>query len=260
VTELYWKAVSPAYTSWTGLRWDIGATVTHPSSTTMVPDKPETYLSLAVHPTQTLSGVRWPCRLLRVEPIGEVIESGWYRHKRCALSARVVDEVEGAWALGPQGQYVAALLNTARWLTAEHVEWLESAWAIVRHRSRADAWDGAWIASGIAAWLADRDVAWDAAQRNARRVVSDVAYAGAWAAARAAGLAHTVDGRKVAAYAIWDAAELAAAQGAAGVAVRALVVRDLIGRVPGWDQGAYDRLTAPWRRIVGPVHPEDGDV
>jgi hypothetical protein len=258
VTELWWKAVSPAYTSWTGLRWDIGATVTHPTSTEMVPDKPSTYLSLALHPTQVLSGPNWPCRLLRVEPIGDAIESGWYRHKRCVLSARVVDEVEGWWALGPQGQHVAALLNTARWLTIEHVAWLEDAWDVVRRQ--AHAWDAAWIASGVAAWLADRDVAWDAAQRNARRVVGDVAYAAAWAAARAAGLAHTVDGRKVAAYATWDRAGLAAAQDAAGVAARALVVRDLIGQVEGWHQGAYDRLTAPWRRVIGPVHPEDGDV
>ena len=34
---------------------------------------------------------------------------------------------------------------------------------------------------------------------------------------------------------------------------------DLIGQRPGWDQDAYDLLTGPWRSVIGPVHPDDGD-
>ena len=49
---------------------------------------------------------------------------------------------------------------------------------------------------------------------------------------------------------VWDAARGAA---------RALLLRDLIGRYPGWDQDAYDLLTGPWRQAVGPIHPDDGD-
>ena len=38
-----------------------------------------------------------------------------------------------------------------------------------------------------------------------------------------------------------------------------LLCRDLIGQHPGWDQDAYDRLTGPWRDVIGPIHPDDGD-
>ena len=47
--------------------------------------------------------------------------------------------------------------------------------------------------------------------------------------------------------------------GTAWGAVRGLLLRDLIGRYPGWDQDAYDLLTGPWRQTVGPIHPDDGD-
>lgn len=30
-------------------------------------------------------------------------------------------------------------------------------------------------------------------------------------------------------------------------------------RHDGWDQAAYDRLTGPWRDVIGPIHPDDGD-
>ena len=49
----------------------------------------------------------------------------------------------------------------------------------------------------------------------------------------------------------WDAAWFAA-----DVAV-ALVVRDLIDEGTRWDRAAYDLLTGPWRRIIGPIHPDD---
>ena len=55
----------------------------------------------------------------------------------------------------------------------------------------------------------------------------------------------------------------AAARGAAWAAARdaalGLLLRDLIGRHPGWDQDAYDLLTGPWRDVIGPIHPDDGD-
>ena len=63
----------------------------------------------------------------------------------------------------------------------------------------------------------------------------DAARAAAWAAARDAA---------------WDAARAAA---------RALVVRDHIGR-HGFTQAHYDALTAPWRQVVGPIHPDDEEA
>ena len=58
--------------------------------------------------------------------------------------------------------------------------------------------------------------------------------------------------------AAWDAA-WAAARDAAGVAAWALVVRDLIG-THGFTQAHYDTLTGPWRKVVGPCHPDDGPL
>ena len=86
---------------------------------------------------------------------------------------------------------------------------------------------------------AARDAAWAAAR--------DAAWAAAWDAARAAA---------------WDAAWAAArdaAWAAAWAAARGLVVRDLIG-THGFTQAHYDTLTGLWRKTIGPVHPEDGEV
>ncbi len=47
-----------------------------------------------------------------------------------------------------------------------------------------------------------------------------------------------------------------AARDATRVAV-ALVVRDLIDEDTEWNQAAYDLVTGPWRRVVGPIHPDD---
>ena len=68
--------------------------------------------------------------------------------------------------------------------------------------------------------------------------------AAAWDAARDAAW----DAARVAA---WDAARVAARD-----AARALVVRDLIGQ-HGFTQEHYDTLTGPWRKVIGPVHPDD---
>ncbi|MCA1705474.1 MAG: hypothetical protein LC808_20340 [Actinobacteria bacterium] len=52
-----------------------------------------------------------------------------------------------------------------------------------------------------------------------------------------------------------------AAAKAATDAIRALVARDLIATTevtgPEFQQGHYDLLTRPWRKVIGPVHPGD---
>nr|DAL34355.1 MAG TPA_asm: hypothetical protein [Caudoviricetes sp.] len=78
-----------------------------------------------------------------------------------------------------------------------------------------------------AVWDAAGDAAWDAA------------WAAAWAAARAA-----------ARDAAWAAAWAAA---------RALSIRDLIGTA-NYTQEMYELLTAPWRNVMGPLHPDDGPL
>ena len=51
--------------------------------------------------------------------------------------------------------------------------------------------------------------------------------------------------------AAWDAARDAAR------AAEALVARDLIDENTAWNQAAYDLLSGPWRRVIGPIHPDD---
>ena len=84
----------------------------------------------------------------------------------------------------------------------------------------------AWNDARDAAWYAARDAAWLAAWLAAR----DAARDAAWLAARDAA---------------WDAARDAAA---------GLMCRDLIG------QYAYNLLTGPWRRTIGPIHPDDAPM
>ena len=62
--------------------------------------------------------------------------------------------------------------------------------------------------------------------------------------------------------AVWDAAGDAAwdaAWAAAWAAARALSIRDLIGTA-NYTQEMYELLTAPWRNVMGPLHPDDGPL
>lgn len=95
-------------------------------------------------------------------------------------------------------------------------------------REQLDRLDAAWDAAGAAAWDAAWDAAWAAAERDA-----------AGAAERAA--------------------ESAAAGDAAWAAARALSIRDLIGTA-NYTQEMYELLTAPWRNVMGPLHPDDGPL
>jgi len=187
----------------------------------------EGWYHLATVPTECV-GMRWPCRLFEVEPVGDQVVDSEHPHKIGCAAVRVVREVDGHIALGPQGAEVAALIGRIRELTGGEVKRLGTAWYA--------AWDATRYAAG--------DAAWDAARYAARYAAWDAAgYAAggaAWLAARGAA---------------WDAAG-DAAWDAAG----ALVSRDLIGHHPGWDQDAYDLLTGPWRQVIGPIHPDDAPM
>ena len=179
-------------------------------------DLPPHYLSVATVPTGC-EGMKWPCRLFRVEPAGRLRQSLSYPHVRGVAALRVVEELPGHMALGPQGEHVAALIERTRLLTDAEVEGLRAAWDAARDA----AWDAAWDAA--------RDAAWDAALDAARDAAWDAAWGAAWNAA-------------------WDAA-----RGVLAVedAILALLVRDLLAPVH------YRTLTAPWAQVVGPVHPDD---
>jgi hypothetical protein len=206
------------------------------------------YLSVATAPTDC-TGMSWPCRLFEVEPIGATWAPGAeLPNKRACYSLRMVRELPAHEALGPQGVQLAALIGQTAALTEP------------QSRELSAAWDAAWDAARYAAWDAARDAAWDAARYAAGAAAWDAAWdAARYAAGDAARYAAGDAARYAARYAAWDAAR-AAARYAARYAAGALTVRDLIGTRDGWDQSAYDLLTGPWRKVVGPIHPDDADL
>ena len=147
----YYKAIRPDGTDFhTGtVQWapesgDIpteGLVVTHPTSTEWG-NYHSTHLCASTSPTDC-TGFAWPCRLLEVEPVGEV-----HHHagsKRSALSWRVVRELPAMQALGPQGAAAAALIDGLRRLDAEALARLDAAWDAAR--------DAAWDAAvALATW------------------------------------------------------------------------------------------------------------
>ena len=146
-----------------------GLVVTHPTSTEWG-ENHSTHLCASVLPTDC-TGFKWPCRLLEVEPIGEV-----HHHalsKWSALAWRVVREVPATEALGPQGEAVVALLDGLRRLDAEALARLAAARVAARAAAR--------VAARVAAWDAARVAAWAAARVAARVAAWEAA---AWVAAR----------------------------------------------------------------------------
>lgn len=128
-----------------------------------------------------------------------------------------------AWADNPQAAEIDQVIDRAGRVTAEEV----AAWPAV-WQARFAAFEAAWDVAFDAAWHATRAAAFEAA----RAVAEDRARsAGPWAAIF---MAVTASG--------------------------ALLVRDLIDENTPWDQAAYDLLTAPWRTVIGPIHPDDADL
>jgi hypothetical protein len=128
------------------------------------------------------------------------------------------------WATNPQAVQIDALIARAEQLTPVECDRLAA--AAVRAQFAA----AAGVAAGDAAGDAARDAAWFAARAR-------------FAAGAAARVAAGVAARDAAWFGSW--------------AVGALVVRDLIEEGTPWDWAAYDLLTGPWRRVIGPVHPDD---
>ena len=101
--------------------------------------------------------------------------------------------------------------------------------ALIEHASRLDdclnntwvAWDNAWDNAETAAKAAGRDDAWDDVIDDTFGAIDYVAW-----------------------YTVKDTA-------------CALVARDLINENTDWNQEAYDLLTEPWVKVIGPAHPDD---
>jgi hypothetical protein len=136
-------------------------------------------------------------------------------------------DVDLADTFGPQWEQIVALVRRAAVLTADEMLDLAVARAAAGDAAWAAAWAAAGAAAGAAAWGVAWGVAWDVARA--------AAGAAAWAAA--------------------GAAAGAAAWGVAG----ALMIRHVIGQ-HGFTQEHYDLLTGPWRKVIGPVHPDDKEA
>ena len=222
----YYKCVRPDGTDFHTGRIDYAAALASGEiiehRATMIRDDPSTYLSVSIHPTNC-TGMRWPCRLFRVEPVGRTLTASINDSKRACSALRVVEELPAHQALGPQGEQVAAVIERAGRLTAEEVRRLDAAWNAAwnaaqdaaRDAARNAAWDAAYAARNAtwnAAWNAARDAAWNAAWDAARDAARDAAQDAARNAA-------------------WNAL--------------ALLTRDLIS------QEHYDMLIGPWRDVIG---------
>jgi hypothetical protein len=141
---------------------------------------PSVYFSVSTSPADC-TGMKWPCRLFRVEPVGDTwtpsAES--LPNKRACTALRVVEEMPSHETLGPQGEHLAALIDRCRALTDDEA------------RQLAAARDAARTTAGAAAWAAARDAAWTAAW-TARDAARDAAWTAPWTAARDAARALTV--------------------------------------------------------------------
>ena len=134
------------------------------------------------------------------------------------------------WATSPQAAQIDAVIERAGRLTVAECHRLIADRAATWYAAKAA--DRAWYADRVAASSAARDAA-KAADRDlvAVRV-----------AARDA-VEVSVRDREAA----WVAA----------ITAEALAVRNLIDEATEWNQEAYDLLTGPWRRVIGPIHPDD---
>ena len=120
-----------------------GEVIRHPSK--KVKDDAGTYLSVSVEPADC-TGMSWPCRLFRVEPVGRPWKASDLKNKRCVSALRVVEELPAHMALGPNGEQVARFIESCRTITREQAEGLRAA--------RGAAWGAAW---GAASALLVRD-------------------------------------------------------------------------------------------------------
>lgn len=177
----YFKATRPdgtdCYTGTVdyGAALKSGAVLEHPAK--FCRNNPATYFSVSIAPTDC-TGMRWPCRLFRVEPVGRAWRNDVLPSKRCCSRLRVVEELPAHLALGPQGQEVAALIERAGRLTEDEVKRRAAAWAAATDPAGAAAWAAAGAAAETAARAAAGAAAWDAAGA----AVQTAAGAAAWAA------------------------------------------------------------------------------
>ena len=135
------------------------------------------YLSVSTTATDC-TGMRWPCRLLEVEPVGEVFtpDPAGLPNKRAGLVFRTVRELPAHEVFGPSGEYVVALVERCSRLTPEEAERF---YAVRRGAGRGAGRDAVWNAVRNAA----RNAAWNAVRNAVRNAARNAAWDAAWDAA-----------------------------------------------------------------------------
>ena len=171
--ETYYKAVRTDGTDfYSGMvAWDrVGEIVEHPAPGSLGSYDAEGYLSVSVSPTDC-TGMKWPCRLLVVEPVEGVPvwePSPSLPSKRASHAWRVVRELPAYEALGPNGAEIVAFLDLLPTLT-------NTQWAAAKDAAQGAIQVAAWGADRIAAWGADRIAAWSATWEAARSATGSAA-------------------------------------------------------------------------------------
>ena len=126
----YWKATRPDGTDFYSGTVDYAAALASGEPTPALSGEGEFpgegWYHLATVPTECV-GMSWPCCLFEVEPVGDQTLDTEHPHKIGCSSVRVVREVDGHIALGPQGAEVAALIGRIRELTGGEAERLDAA-------------------------------------------------------------------------------------------------------------------------------------
>lgn len=223
----YYKAVRPDGTdffsgtvAWMPLDGVIppeGWLVTHPTATRLGPYA-DTYLSVSTE-VADCTGMRWPCRLLRVEPAGRAVRhlDEELPHKWCSLAWRTVEELPAHQALGPEGAEVVAILERAAKITPTEAQALQT--------TRTAEWYDSWEAAHDVVWAVATDSGWYAGWYAAREAAWQVAREATWDA-------------------VWDH-EWDTMREAVRDAVGATFLRNQI------PDEYYDILMDPWLRVIG---------
>lgn len=145
MSTIYYKATRPDGTDFhTGrIKYKVGKRV-RPAPTKLTPRIcGPGVLHAADVPAMTLIGGSWPCRLFEVtgKPIAGFDSE--HRHKGGFRQLTVVRELDAHLALGPNGRYVAGMIERTRRLTYQEALGLRAAWGAARGAARGAAWDAA---------------------------------------------------------------------------------------------------------------------
>jgi hypothetical protein len=225
MTPVYFKATKPTGASFvdSSVIYEVGRIIRPAKTTELARICGPGFLHASDEPGEVLAGGSWPCRLFEVTGKPRAGFDSSHRHKGGFRQLKVVREIDPYLALGPNGRYVAGIIERTRKVDREEIEKLQAAWVAAWGAARGAAWGAAWEAARQAAWgaawVAAREAAWEAA-RGALWGATRVA---AWVAA-------------------WEAMREAARE-----ATRGALMRDQL------TPEQYKILTGPWVSVMGPI-------